>query len=175
MRIVRTLVRQGVFGDLACSRTELPDAAFEVCRKPDVACAISHQAMRAGVGRLQHLAGYRVQATQRIRFLSGVPERAIGGQRRIMGVGVGRGRIPLFDGDLCRRSVTAGFDSRACLAAKPATWRWWLNSAPKNTSRAKIAVTVRRLEKLGSCVHALFFEVMAEKADQPCSTFLLRQ
>jgi hypothetical protein len=63
----------------------------------------------------------------------------------------------------------------ACLAAKPATWR--LNSAPKNTSRAatKIAVTVRRLEKLGSCVHALFFEVMAEKADQPCSTFLLRQ
>jgi hypothetical protein len=29
-----------------------------------------------------------------------------------MGVGVGRGHIPLFDGDLCRRSVTAGFDSR---------------------------------------------------------------
>jgi len=65
----------------------------------------------------------------------------------------------------------------ACLAAKPATWRLGLNSAPKNTSRAatKIPVTVRRLEKLGSCVHALFFEVMAEKADQPCSTFLLRQ
>jgi len=50
---------------------------------------------------------------QRIRFLSGVPERAIGGQRRIMWVGVGRrGQIPLFDGDLCRRSVTAGLDSR---------------------------------------------------------------
>jgi hypothetical protein len=26
--------------------------------------------------------------------------------------GVGRGHIPLFDGDLCRRSVTAGLDSR---------------------------------------------------------------
>src|SRR6266851_410265 len=90
--------------------------SLEVCRKPDVACAISHQAMRAGVGCLQlelsHLAGYRVEATQRIRFLSGVPERAIGGQRRIMGVGVGRGHIPLFAGDLCRRSVTAGLDSR---------------------------------------------------------------
>src|SRR6266446_6777367 len=83
MRVVRTLVRQGVFGDLACSRIELPDVALEVCRKPDVACAISHQAIRAGVGCLQlelsHLAGYRIQAPQRIRFLSGVPERAIRG------------------------------------------------------------------------------------------------
>ena len=36
-------------------------------------------------------------------------DRAIGGQRRIMGVWeLG----PLFDGDLCRRSVTAGLDSR---------------------------------------------------------------
>jgi hypothetical protein len=44
MGVVRTLVRQGVFGDLARSRIELPNVAFEVCRKPDVACAISHQA-----------------------------------------------------------------------------------------------------------------------------------
>jgi hypothetical protein len=28
---------------------------------------------------------------------------------------------------------------------------------------------------LGLSSQALFFEVMAEKADQPCSTFLLRQ
>src|SRR6266851_3705731 len=96
-----TRVRQRVFGDLARSRIELSDVAFGICRKPDVACAIRHQTMRARVGRLQvelsHLAGYWVQATQSIRSLSGVPERAIGGQRRIMRVGVGREHIPLFD------------------------------------------------------------------------------
>jgi hypothetical protein len=90
-------------------------------------------------------------------------------------VGVGRGHIPLFAGDLCRRSVTAGLDSRL-FSGKARDLEMVAEEGPKNTSRAatKIAVTARRLEKLRSCVHALFFEVMAEKADQPCSTFLLR-
>jgi hypothetical protein len=50
-------------------------------------------------------------------------------------------------------------------------------NAPGQNEQAttKIAVTVRGMEKLRSCVHALFLEVMAEKADQPCSTFLLPQ
>ena len=89
-----------------------------------------------------------------------------------MGVGTPHSLAATFAGEASLPASIA-----ACFAAKPATWRWWLNSAPKNMSRAatKIAVTVRRLEKLRSCVHALFFEVMAEKADQPCSTFLLRQ
>ena len=52
VRVVHTLVRKWVFGDLARSRIELSDVAFGICGEPDVACVISHQAMRAGVGRL---------------------------------------------------------------------------------------------------------------------------
>src|SRR5260370_25453574 len=134
MRVVRTLVRQGVFGDLVCSRIELPNVAFEVCRKPDVACVISHQAMRARVGCLQlelwHLGDYKLQATQRIRFLSGVPERAIGASAGSwgwdLGVGTSHSLTAIFAGEASLPASIA-----ACLAAKPSTWTLWLNSARK--------------------------------------------
>jgi hypothetical protein len=42
-------------------------------------------------------------------------------------------------------------------------------------ARGKFPGTSEVFPQYRSCVHALFFEVMAEKADQPCSIFLLRQ
>jgi hypothetical protein len=52
-----------------------------------------------------------------------------------------------------------------------------LNDASKKRAgrRRKSRLRCDAWRKLCSCVHALFLEVMAVKADQPCSTFLLPQ
>jgi hypothetical protein len=147
MRTVCTLVRQGVFGDLACSRIELPDVAFEVCRKPDVACTISHQSMRAGVGCLQlELSHLAVTGSRRPNLFDScpvyqsAPSGASAGSRGWeLGVGTSRSLPAIFAGEASLPASIA-----ACLAAKPATWKWWLKRARKTRAGRRRKSRLRR-------------------------------
>ena len=88
MRIDLGIAGRAVFGNFARLRIQLPDVASRNCSKPDVPLLIRNQAVRPRAGRLQgilhELSGFRIEPAQLVSCLARVPERAVGGERRIM-------------------------------------------------------------------------------------------
>ena len=81
MRVLRLRIWHLVFADCTRLRVELADQRAGVSRVPDVATLILGEAMRSGVSRLQRifleLARLRIEPTQHIGHLAGVPESAV--------------------------------------------------------------------------------------------------
>ncbi len=101
--VLRALVRQGVFVDRPGSRIELADIPFEIRCEPDVSLAIGNEAMRTGVWSLQtvlaYFTGCGIQAPEGIGHLARVPQGAIGCDRGIVRVRIGRRHVPFSDND----------------------------------------------------------------------------
>src|SRR5437899_13002888 len=108
MGTVSARIRHRVLRNLTVVGIQFSDIAFEYRCEPDISCGVRDQAVGTRIRRLQRkfseASGSRVEAAELVSHLSGVPERAIGCNGRIMWAGMWRGHIPFPDRDLWARS-----------------------------------------------------------------------
>ena len=95
------LVGRAVLADVAGLGVELADVSGGDRSEPDVALPVGDEAVRSRVRRLERIflegAGGRIEAAEFVGRLSGVPERAVGRECRIVRARFGRGNIVLLD------------------------------------------------------------------------------
>src|SRR5215469_12691655 len=96
-----------VFGDRAASRIQFAYVSLEDRGKPDIAVRIRYQPVRTGIRRFERifleLARPWIKPSQLVCQLSGVPERSIGRDGRIMRAGTRCWHFPFLDGHLRNR------------------------------------------------------------------------